>query len=160
MSLLKTKKNKNVGDVSDLLNKNATLTTARMGPSLSLKGDLSGEEDLTIYGLFQGTINLSKNTLVIDQKGRVEANIRAKNIIIKGNVKGNISALEKVYIHKNAQVKGDITASKISVMNGAHFEGRAKIKKTGVETQESDFPKEEPKPAVKKDNYIIEDEIF
>lgn len=160
MSLLKTKKNKNVGDVSGLLNKNASLATARMGPSLSLKGDLSGEEDLTIDGQFQGTINLSENTLVIDQKGRVEADIRAKNIIIKGNVKGNISAIEKVYIHENAHVTGDITASKISVMNGAHFEGSAKIKLPGVDTQEIEFPKEEPQPAAKKDDYIIEDEIY
>ena len=160
MSLLKSK-NKNAAEASsDSSENNTSLDVARMGSSLSIKGDLSGEEDLTIDGQFQGTINLSKNTLIIDQKGRVEADIRAKNIIIKGNIQGNISALEKVFIHENAQVRGDITASKISVMNGANFEGSAKIKKPGVETQEIEFPKEAPKPEAKKEDYTIEDEIY
>ena len=160
MSLLKSK-NKNAAEASsDSSENNTSLDVARMGSSLSIKGDLSGEEDLTIDGQFQGTINLSKNTLIIDQKGRVEADIRAKNIIIKGNVKGNISALEKVFIHENAQVRADIAASKISVMNGANFEGSARIKKPGVETQEIEFPKEAPKPAAQKEDFAIEDEIY
>lgn len=151
-------KHKNKQKNKDFTEKSVSPNTARIGSSLLLKGELSGEEDLAIDGQFQGTIDLSNYTLTIDHKGRVEANIRAKNITIKGFVKGNIYASEKVFIHEKAQVQGDIVASKISVMDGAQFEGNAKIEK---DMERIEVPKEKSDISfTKKTGSSDEEDIF
>jgi len=105
--------------------------TAHLGPSLYLKGELSGKEDLIIDGQFQGTIDLKNNSLIVGAEGKVEADIRVKDITIKGNVKGNIFASGKVFISEEAQMDGNISASVISIMDGAQFKGSVKMEKGG-----------------------------
>lgn len=101
-----------------------------IGSSLSINGNVRGNEDLQIDGKVKGTIIIDNHTLTIGPNGQIEADLQAKNIIVKGRVKGNIRASEKVYIQEAAQVFGDIIAADISVMDGAHFEGTAKIQKS------------------------------
>lgn len=103
--------------------------TARLGPDLFLKGELSGNEDFIIDGQFQGKIDLKNHTLIIGREGKVEADIQAKNITINGNMKGNIFASGKVYISEEAQMDGNISASVISIMDGAQFKGSVKMEK-------------------------------
>lgn len=100
---------------------------ARLGPSLFLKGEISGEEDLVIEGQVQGKIDLRNHNLIIEKEAKVEAEIRARNITIKGEVSGNIYASERVFISTEGQMKGDICASRISIMDGAHFKGSIKM---------------------------------
>jgi len=107
------------------------LKSARLGPSLSLKCELSGNEDLIIEGQFQGTIDLKNHSLIIGPEGKVEADIQARNITINGYVKGNIFASGKVFISEEAQMDGNISASVISVMDGAQFKGSVKMEKGG-----------------------------
>lgn len=113
------------------MRENPPLKTARFGPSLFLKGELSGNEDLIIDGHFQGKIDLKNHSLIIGTEGKVEADIQAKNIIINGNVKGNIFASGKVFISEEAQMDGNISASVISIMDGAQFKGSVKMEKGG-----------------------------
>jgi cytoskeletal protein CcmA (bactofilin family) len=100
---------------------------ALIGPSLFLKGELSGEEALLIEGNFQGKIELRNHDLIVAQGAKVEAEIRARNITIHGDVSGNIYASEKVFISEHGQMKGDICASKISIVDGALFKGSVKM---------------------------------
>jgi len=111
------------------MRENPPLKTSRFGPSLFLKGELSGNEDLIIDGHFQGKIDLKNHSLIIGTEGKVEADIQAKNIIINGNVKGNIFASGKVFISEEAQMDGNISASVISIMDGAQFKGSVKMEK-------------------------------
>lgn len=101
--------------------------TARFGSSFNLKGEISGDEDLIIEGRFQGKINLKNHSLLVEQTGNIKADIRAKNVTIKGSIEGNIYASGKVFISKNGDVKGDITSPKISIMEGAGFKGSVKM---------------------------------
>lgn len=101
--------------------------TSSLGPSLIFKGTLSGHEDLTIHGQFSGNIKLYDHDLIVETEGKAEAEIQAKNIIIRGEVKGNIVATGKVFIDENAQMVGDISAARISIMEGAQFKGRIKL---------------------------------
>lgn len=100
---------------------------SRLGHSFCLKGELSGNEDLVIDGLFKGQIDLGNHNLVVEQGGKIEADIRANNITIHGEIKGNIFASGKVFITKDAQMIGDISASRISIMDGAQFKGSVKM---------------------------------
>jgi cytoskeletal protein CcmA (bactofilin family) len=102
---------------------------ARLGPSLFLKGELSGEEDVVIEGQYKGKINLANHNILVGRGAKVKADIRAKNIIINGTVEGNIDASGKIFISKEGQMKGDLKAPKISIMEGAKFIGGVKIEK-------------------------------
>lgn len=100
---------------------------ARIGPGLSVNGELSGGEDIVVEGRFQGKIHLKSGRVMIMEKAKVEADIQAEAVFIKGEVKGNICAAGIVLISREGRVSGDITASKISIEDGAQFKGSVKI---------------------------------
>ncbi len=102
---------------------------ARLGPSLFLKGELSGEEDVVIEGQYKGKIDLANHNILVGRGAKVEADIRVKNITINGTVEGNIDASGKIFISKEGQMKGDLKAPKISIMEGAKFKGGVKTEK-------------------------------
>jgi cytoskeletal protein CcmA (bactofilin family) len=96
---------------------------ATIGPSIYIKGDLTGEEDLIIQGHVEGTINLKQNNLTIGQEGKISANIFARTITIEGFLKGDVLGEEKVLIKKTGNVHGNVTAPRISLEDGAKFKG-------------------------------------
>jgi len=102
---------------------------ARLGPSIFLKGELSGEEDVVIEGQYKGKIDLANHNILVGRGAKVEADIRVKNITIYGTVEGNIDASGKIFISQEGQMKGDLKAPKISIMEGAKFIGGVKIEK-------------------------------
>ena len=115
---------------------------SRVGASLSLNGELHGQEDIVIEGQFQGKIDLKNHNLKVEQGGKVKANIQVKNITIIGEVDGNIYASGKVYISKEGQLRGDIFAPRISIADGAQFKGSVKMQE-GIE--KIPLPEEKPK---------------
>jgi len=90
-----------------------------IGKQLSIEGGIHGGEDLVIEGTVKGNIELGKFHLTIGPKGKVEAEIMAGNITISGQLKGNIKAIDKVEITKDADFNGEIKARRISVEDGA-----------------------------------------
>jgi len=102
-------------------------TIDRFGTTLNFQGELCSSEDLIIEGKFQGKIDMKNNNLTVGSEGKVNADIHVKNITIKGIVEGNIFANGKVFIEKEGQMIGDISASRISIMDGAQFKGSVKM---------------------------------
>ena len=100
---------------------------SRLGPSFTLVGEISGEEDLVIEGSFNGKIYLRNHNLILKQKGQIKADVHARNVTILGKMKGNIYAAGKVFISKDAQMTGDISAFRISILEGAQFKGSIKM---------------------------------
>lgn len=100
-----------------------TREQAVIGPSISIKGDLKGEEDLLIQGRVDGTIQLSQFDLTVGKNGRVNANIFAKVIRIDGEVQGDLKGEEQVVIRKTGNVKGNINAPRVALEDGCRFKG-------------------------------------
>jgi cytoskeletal protein CcmA (bactofilin family) len=100
---------------------------ALIGTTIDIKAELTGEEDLVIEGKFRGRIDLKNNDLTVESKADVDAEIQARNITIRGRVKGNIHASGKVFIEKEGQMVGDIAAARISIVEGAQFKGSMKM---------------------------------
>lgn len=98
-----------------------------IGPTVDIHAELKCDEDLTIAGKFRGHIDIQNNNLVIEKGAVVDAEIRARNITVRGKVKGNIFASGKVYIEREAQVFGDLSAARISIMEGAQYKGSMKM---------------------------------
>src|SRR5690606_19298500 len=98
-------------------------TMANIGKSISLKGDLTGNADLTIEGSVEGRIDLPNNLLTIGANGSVNAEVHAKTGVVIGKVTGNISATERIEIQATGLVNGDVSAPRLVVAEGAVVNG-------------------------------------
>ena len=94
-----------------------------IGPSIKIKGEVSGDEDLLIQGQVEGTITLKANQLVVGESGQVSADIVAKTIRIDGKVNGDITGTENVVISKLGNVCGNIISPRVLLEDGAIFKG-------------------------------------
>ena len=104
----------------------ATGTTSLLTKELKIEGDIQGDEDLHVEGYFKGSIKI-KGNIFVDQTGRVEADIEADNVIILGQINGNVLARRQLEIQSLGQLTGDCTAASIDIKEGAIFEGRSNM---------------------------------
>ena len=105
----------------------ATRSVACIGSTLEIKGMITGSEDLQIDGKFEGPISLQGQKLTVGRSGRVSSEVTAQEVIVYGNITGNLIARDRVEIKKDASVIGDITTARIGIEDGAHFKGRIEI---------------------------------
>ena len=101
----------------------ASGSPALIGPSILVRGDVSGEEDLTIEGSVEGKIELVKNNVLVGKNGRVKADIFGKVICIEGEVNGNLHASEQLILRKSSNTRGNIIAARVALEDGANFKG-------------------------------------
>jgi cytoskeletal protein CcmA (bactofilin family) len=107
---------------------------ATLGKSLVIKGEVNGSESLYIDGRVEGTINLPGNRVTVGRNGVVAANIFAREIVVLGNVRGNMTASDRFDIRSEGSLTGDIIAQRISVEEGAYFKGGIDIRKPDQKT--------------------------
>ncbi|MFP6817314.1 MAG: polymer-forming cytoskeletal protein [Pseudomonadales bacterium] len=100
-----------------------TGSTAMIGPTIKIKGDVSGDEDLIIEGTVDGSIELSGHDLTVGQLGHVQANLTAKTVRVEGQVTGDITGSEKVIVSKSGRAQGNIVAPRVTLEDGAKFKG-------------------------------------
>ena len=114
-----------------------------IGKSVCIKGELTGDEDLTIEGRVEGKIELKDHNLVIGPNGKINAEINAKNVTVIGSVVGNISATEIIEIRTSGSVTGDIKAPRVSIADGAHLKGSVDMQKIPEVAKKADFQRAE-----------------
>lgn len=98
-------------------------TIVNIGQSVQIKGELTGNEDLTIEGMVDGKIMLKDHNLTIGANGRITAELHAKTVVIVGQVQGNITADDKIEIAATGSVQGDLRAPRVAIDDGARFKG-------------------------------------
>jgi len=108
-----------------------TADQATIGKSLVIKGEVTGSESLYIDGRVEGSINLSGNRVTVGRNGVVSANINAREIVVLGKVRGNLTASDRVDIRSDGSLTGDVIAARISIEDGAFFKGGIDIRKGG-----------------------------
>jgi cytoskeletal protein CcmA (bactofilin family) len=104
---------------------------ATIGKSLVIKGEVTGSESLYIDGRVEGSINLAGNRVTVGRNGVVSANINAREIVVIGKVRGNLTATDRVDIRNDGSLTGDVVAQRISIEDGAFFKGGIDIRKPG-----------------------------
>ena len=120
----------------------ADRATARLGSSLHVKGEITGNEDLQIDGSVEGLIQLDERKLTVGATSKVTADVIAREVVVYGNVKGNLRAKDRIEIKKDGSVIGDLTTSRIMIEDGAYFKGSIEIDKTAEkESRGSAFAK-------------------
>jgi cytoskeletal protein CcmA (bactofilin family) len=100
---------------------------ANIGKSISIKGDLSGNEDLVVEGSVEGRIELPNNQLTIGANGNVKADVSAKSVVVVGKVAGNVTGVERVQIEATGSVQGDVRTPKLVVQEGATLNGSVEM---------------------------------
>ena len=101
---------------------------ATLGPSLVIRGTLSGQEDLLIEGKVEGEISLRKHSVTVGPKGRVKADIFSKSICVEGEVAGNLFGEDQVTIRRSGKVRGNVTSPRVSLEDGSKFKGAIDMK--------------------------------
>lgn len=113
---------------------------ARLGASLHVKGEITGNEDLVIDGSVEGLVQLEDRKLTVGASARLTADVIAREVVVYGNVKGNLRARDRIEIKKDGSVVGDLTTARIMIEDGAYFKGSIEIDKAG-EASDSDLDK-------------------
>ena len=96
---------------------------AMIGPKISIKGNLTGEEDLLIEGSLIGKIEMQRHSVTIGKKGQVKADIYGKIIIIEGTVEGNLYGEEQLIVRQSGSGRGDIISPRVELEDGSNFKG-------------------------------------
>jgi len=104
---------------------------ANIGKSISIKGDLSGNEDLVIEGKVEGKVELPNNQLTVGANGVVKAEVSAKSVVVIGRVAGNVKGSERIEIQATGIVEGDVAAPRLVVAEGAVVNGSIQMTKQG-----------------------------
>jgi cytoskeletal protein CcmA (bactofilin family) len=95
---------------------------------LIVRGDIFGEDSLTVKGVVKGSIFLQDGDLHIEQSGYVEGEVLAKTVVIAGEILGNIRAINSLHVMSTSKISGDIQAAKIAMADGAFFAGNLEIR--------------------------------
>jgi cytoskeletal protein CcmA (bactofilin family) len=103
---------------------------ATIGKDLFFRGEITGTESLFIDGKVEGSISLPSNRVTIGRNGQVNASINAREIVVMGKVRGDVSATDRVDVRAEGALTGDVTAARISIEDGAFFKGGIDIRKT------------------------------
>lgn len=98
-----------------------------IGKNVTIKGQIFSQEDLTIDGEMEGSVELKEHRLTVGPNGRVQAGIKAREIVVLGAINGNVEASDKIDIRKEARLVGDIRTSRIVIEDGAYFKGSIDI---------------------------------
>ena len=97
---------------------------AAAGSSIVIKGELSAREDMVIAGRVEGLISMEGHRLLVDTGGQVAAAVIARNVVIAGAVTGGVVAGERIELRSTARVKGELSAPRIAMADGATLNGR------------------------------------
>jgi cytoskeletal protein CcmA (bactofilin family) len=96
---------------------------AGIGPSISIVGDITGDEDLTSPGQVKGTTELPRHDVTVGESGKVDADVHAKVVSVAGEVHGNLFAGEQILIRRTATMLGNLTAPRVGLEDGCCFRG-------------------------------------
>ena len=112
----------------------APLAVMMLGKTLFFKGELSADEDIVLFGRVEGSITHT-GSVTIGIGGVVLGNVRARCITVKGTVEGDLEASDSVVVAPSAVVNGDIVAVRVSIVDGARFNGAVEMLRSPVEAK-------------------------
>jgi cytoskeletal protein CcmA (bactofilin family) len=104
---------------------------SRITHGIVLRGDITGREDLSIDGELEGTLRLVGARLTVGATGRVRADVFAHEIVIHGEVRGDLHAEERIEIARTASVAGNASAKRVAIEDGAVFNGAVEVLRAG-----------------------------
>jgi cytoskeletal protein CcmA (bactofilin family) len=99
-----------------------TKPTASIGKTMRLRGDIRSDEELYLDGELEGTIEV-RSRLTIGPNGKIKANVKANEVVVRGSIQGNVEAIDRISIMNGASIVGDVKTAGIVIEDGAYFKG-------------------------------------
>jgi len=112
--------------------RHVVLPGSRLTGTLTIKGEIKGNEDLLIDARLEGLVHLVGATAVVGANGQVAADITATNILVQGDLNGSLQAAERVRITSTGKTRGSIHCRRISVEDGAEIRGNVEVARDAV----------------------------
>lgn len=109
---------------------------ATIGRSITIRGEVIGDEDLVIQGRVEGSVDLKQHAVTIGPEGEVTADVSGRVVTVEGHVEGNLRADEQVILRGTARVHGDITSPRVMLEDGAYFRGGVDMGDTGARSRD------------------------
>lgn len=106
-------------------------SSATIGESIRVQGEIHGDEDLLIEGEVDGSVHLDKHSVTVGRSGRVKADIHGGTLVVEGKVQGNLFAGEQVVVRSSGEVRGNITSPRVSLEDGSKFKGSIDMEPRG-----------------------------
>jgi cytoskeletal protein CcmA (bactofilin family) len=94
-----------------------------IGASLTITGEITSQEDITIHGSVKGHIRMQHGTLLVAPKGHIDAEVHGSRVTIHGTLAGDVAASERIELTPTADVTGTLTAKAVVLQDGAAFNG-------------------------------------
>ena len=107
----------------------AAKSLATLGSGLTVKGQISGDEDLQVEGKVEGPIALKGQRLTVGASGEIVSDVHAREVIVYGKVRGNLFAEDRVEVKKDGSVVGNITGGRVLIEDGAYLKGQIEIQR-------------------------------
>jgi cytoskeletal protein CcmA (bactofilin family) len=117
---------------------------AVIGKSVMIKGQIISREDLTIDGEIDGSVELQEHRLTVGPHGKLQAGVKAREIVVLGTIHGNVEASDKIDIRKDAKLVGDIKTARIVIEDGAYFKGSIDIARPEISKPAAAVPQQKP----------------
>ena len=130
----------------------------KIGKTIVVHGELSGEEDLTIEGRVEGKISLEGHQLTVGETGNIAAEVVAKTVTIIGRMEGNLYAKDRAEIAESGSLNGDIRSPRVIIAEGAKFKGSVDMSSSGDSPSSQPLPPTPPKRKIEEPAQIRETE--
>jgi cytoskeletal protein CcmA (bactofilin family) len=101
--------------------------STNIGKSVSIRGELSGTEDLFLDGVFDGSVSLPESRLTVGPNGHITAELHVRDLIVFGTIDGNVHASGRIELRQSAVLNGDIFAARLSIEESATVRGRVEL---------------------------------
>jgi len=97
-------------------------TGAHVGQTMRIEGEIYAKDEIEVEGEINGAV-MSESRLTIGESGKLDATIKATEVVIAGTVKGNVEATQRIVLRKGANLVGDVKTAGIVIEDGAYFRG-------------------------------------
>jgi cytoskeletal protein CcmA (bactofilin family) len=115
-----------------------------IGKSVTFDGELTSAEDLQFDGTLKGHLHVRDATLTIGNGATVEADVRAKQVIVQGTVQGSIAAGERIELTASSNVSGSLSAERVVIAEGARFTGSVDMGRRTIATKMAQYKAGQP----------------
>ena len=110
--------------------------TSYFGKNLMIKGRISGNGNVIILGGLDGEFDL-RGRVKVAQSAKIKGEVKADTISVNGSVQGCLAAKERIHLDQTARIEGQIITPRLSISEGASFDGEIKMKNRSSEPSKS-----------------------
>ncbi len=132
--------------LAEMPNSSAANQYSMIGKSIRIKGEISSSDPVYVYGTVEGSINAPEHRVTIGKEGRVKADIHAREVVIMGEVCGNLDGRERVEIRSDGSLLGDLSTSRVFIEEGAVLSGSIDVHKPSKKEKAEARDEQETKP--------------